>query len=285
MAASSGCWSTPASQCRGTASSSFAVRRRGRGRAPRAGFEPESSADRLRIDTGAAVFELPRAAIGAVRARDDRRHCRAGCARAAACAPRRRGRPRTEPCASPQTRIEERGRCAPPSCARVPRCDGGTKSRASRCGSLFLRDSAALRIECEVWNPRAARHVGGLWDLGDAGSLYLQDLSLELHPAQPPHGSNGKPAPGDRGTSGRRDLVALPGFERRRALELAEPPGCARQADRGVPRISRAGRGRHDLAQGERATPAVTARTAPAGRDHRERREILAELPEGAALG
>ena len=29
-------------------------------------------------------------------------------------------------------------------------------------------------------NPRAARHPGGTWDLGDAGSVLLRDLTIEL---------------------------------------------------------------------------------------------------------
>ena len=39
--------------------------------------------------------------------------------------------------------------------------------------------SAAISIECEVWNPRAANHAGGLWDLGDPGSILFKDLSFQ----------------------------------------------------------------------------------------------------------
>lgn len=50
-----------------------------------------------------------------------------------------------------------------------------------RC--IFVAGSPVARMECEVWNPRAARHAGGVWDLGDAGSVLFNDFSLELRPA------------------------------------------------------------------------------------------------------
>jgi len=42
----------------------------------------------------------------------------------------------------------------------------------------FFAGLSVLRMEVTLRNPRAARHPGGLWDLGDAGSLYFGDLSL-----------------------------------------------------------------------------------------------------------
>jgi hypothetical protein len=35
-------------------------------------------------------------------------------------------------------------------------------------------------VEFTIWNPGAARHPGGLWDLGDEGSQFFKGLSLEL---------------------------------------------------------------------------------------------------------
>jgi hypothetical protein len=35
-------------------------------------------------------------------------------------------------------------------------------------------------MQVTVHNPRAARHPGGLWDLGDEGSVYFKDLSLRV---------------------------------------------------------------------------------------------------------
>ena len=61
---------------------------------------------------------------------------------------------------------------------------------------IFCRDSAALRLECQIWNPQAAVHVGGLWDLGDAGSIRFEDLSVELQPARAPAALEWQSAPG-----------------------------------------------------------------------------------------
>ena len=44
----------------------------------------------------------------------------------------------------------------------------------------FYANSSLVGLEFTVHNPRAARHPGGLWDLGDAGSIYFSDLSLQL---------------------------------------------------------------------------------------------------------
>lgn len=42
----------------------------------------------------------------------------------------------------------------------------------------FFADSAMVRLDLAVHNPRAAKHPGGLWDLGDPGSVFFKDLSL-----------------------------------------------------------------------------------------------------------
>ncbi|MFA5911166.1 MAG: hypothetical protein WC815_20515 [Vicinamibacterales bacterium] len=44
----------------------------------------------------------------------------------------------------------------------------------------FFAGSSAVRVALTVRNPRRARHQGGLWELGDSGSVYLRDLSLRL---------------------------------------------------------------------------------------------------------
>ena len=48
---------------------------------------------------------------------------------------------------------------------------------------VFIAGLAAVTIEFLIHNPRAARHPGGLWDLGDSGSLLFRDLSLCLYPS------------------------------------------------------------------------------------------------------
>jgi hypothetical protein len=48
----------------------------------------------------------------------------------------------------------------------------------------FFAGSAAVRFVLTLSNPRKAEHPGGLWDLGNGGSVYLRDASLTL--ALPP---------------------------------------------------------------------------------------------------
>jgi len=62
-----------------------------------------------------------------------------------------------------------------------------TLRASGRLGPLSVRMRVTLwagldaaRLELVVRNPRAARHEGGYWDLGDPGSVLLQDLSLTL---------------------------------------------------------------------------------------------------------
>ena len=42
----------------------------------------------------------------------------------------------------------------------------------------FYARSGIVKVNFTLQNPRAAKHPGGLWDLGDQGSIYFSDLSL-----------------------------------------------------------------------------------------------------------
>lgn len=44
----------------------------------------------------------------------------------------------------------------------------------------FFRGLGTVAAEVEVTNRRAARHPGGAWDLGDAGSVLIRDLSIDV---------------------------------------------------------------------------------------------------------
>ena len=44
----------------------------------------------------------------------------------------------------------------------------------------FFAGSAMVRFEVTLCNPRKADHPGGLWDLGNGGSIYLRDAALTL---------------------------------------------------------------------------------------------------------
>jgi hypothetical protein len=47
----------------------------------------------------------------------------------------------------------------------------------------FIVGSAAVSVEFQIRNVRAAHHPGGMWDLGDPGSWFFKDLSLAVYPA------------------------------------------------------------------------------------------------------
>lgn len=44
----------------------------------------------------------------------------------------------------------------------------------------FYAGKSVVRAEFTIWNPKPAKHPGGLWDLGDPGSILFKDLSLIL---------------------------------------------------------------------------------------------------------
>jgi hypothetical protein len=68
----------------------------------------------------------------------------------------------------------------------VLRFDGtfktGQKTHVLRytCRIHFFAGKSTVRIDFTIHNPRAARHPGGVWDLGSQGSCFFRDLSLEL---------------------------------------------------------------------------------------------------------
>lgn len=44
----------------------------------------------------------------------------------------------------------------------------------------FFTNSSLVGVTFTIGNPRAAEHPGGLWDLGDQGSVYFQHLSMDV---------------------------------------------------------------------------------------------------------
>jgi hypothetical protein len=44
----------------------------------------------------------------------------------------------------------------------------------------FFAGAATVRFDLTLHNPRRAEHPGGLWDLGDPGSVYIRDAALTL---------------------------------------------------------------------------------------------------------
>jgi hypothetical protein len=42
----------------------------------------------------------------------------------------------------------------------------------------FFKDRSMVKLDFTIHNPKAAIHPGGLWDLGDPGSIFFEDLSV-----------------------------------------------------------------------------------------------------------
>ncbi len=61
--------------------------------------------------------------------------------------------------------------------------DGSAIDLTLRCH--FHAGSPVVRVLLTVRNPRRAEHPGGYWELGDRGSVLLQDLSLAVLPSAP----------------------------------------------------------------------------------------------------
>ena len=70
----------------------------------------------------------------------------------------------------------------------VMRVEGALADRAGRAwldASVRMQFHAGLgtvRTELSITNPRAARHPGGTWDLGDPGSVLIRDLRIDIAP-------------------------------------------------------------------------------------------------------
>jgi hypothetical protein len=62
------------------------------------------------------------------------------------------------------------------SAGRIPGF-GGLRFSIRLCS---FADTGLLRLRVTIHNPRRARHRGGLWDLGDPGSVLFRDLSLRV---------------------------------------------------------------------------------------------------------
>ncbi len=74
-----------------------------------------------------------------------------------------------------------------PICARVRvigRFDGRSKCRFSARFTAYAL-SGLLRADVTLHNPRRAKHPGGLWDLGDPGSILFREFGLKVTVDEP----------------------------------------------------------------------------------------------------
>jgi hypothetical protein len=153
------------------------------GRAARSGIEPQAPTLRVEetpqefiVETGTATFHLNRKTLEPfTRIAVD-------------------GRSVVDACGTAITLRDENGRAATPqvqnSCVEEQgpvratlRFDGTFRGRVP-CRFVaricFFAGLGLVRLRFTLNNPQRARHAGGLWDLGDAGSLRFRDLSLQV---------------------------------------------------------------------------------------------------------
>jgi hypothetical protein len=55
----------------------------------------------------------------------------------------------------------------------------------------FFAGLGTVKAELSITNPRAAKHPGGTWDLGDPGSVLIRDLSIDIVPMSHGHADVG----------------------------------------------------------------------------------------------
>jgi hypothetical protein len=80
-----------------------------------------------------------------------------------------------------QLRMEEAGPIRVAVCVEGELVAAGVEPLAEFvCRMHFFAGSATVRFHLTIRNPRRALHPGGLWDLGDGGSVYLKDAALTL---------------------------------------------------------------------------------------------------------
>jgi hypothetical protein len=147
---------------------------------PPAGTQPASVKeipDGVRVETGAATFDvrrgtpfpLARASVGG-----------ADCIDAAASGVRIGHRGRIFTCSVREIEVVERGPLRVEIAVHA-RLSPATELRLEVFGRLeFFAGTSTVRLSLRLRNPRRARHPGGIWELGDRGSLLLDSATLVL---------------------------------------------------------------------------------------------------------
>jgi hypothetical protein len=144
-------------------------------------------------------------------------------------------------------------------------------------------------LDLRIRNPRAALHAGGLWDLGDPGSVLIGDLSCEVAPAAPVMAIEwrvGPDAPLERTRSGRWSLYQdSSGGDRWDSPNHTDADGRLGVSFKGyVVRQGGDGGGNRDAGTGLRAQPAVAA-LGPAGRVAMSVRDFWQNFPKALRFG
>jgi hypothetical protein len=139
----------------------------------------EAEAD-VRIDTGRAVFSLSRASATLTRAQVGGRDV------LDAALARLRLNDAAGQAAGPRVeRVEIEARGPVRATVRLQGAFAGNVPCRFTARFDFFGGTTLVRVRLTVHNPNRARHPGGLWDLGDPGSMLFRDLSLEFGVAGP----------------------------------------------------------------------------------------------------
>jgi len=133
----------------------------------------QESARELAVDTGAAMFHIDRQVLQpftrVTAAGRDVGSMRTLLADAGGST----GVPRVD-----RTRIEARGPVR--ATVRLEGTWGGRVPCRFVARLCFFAGTGLVRMRLRLHNPNRAKHPGGLWDLGDPGSMFFRDLSLEM---------------------------------------------------------------------------------------------------------
>jgi len=102
----------------------------------------------------------------------------------------------------------------------------------------FFRGTSLVRLDFTIHNPRRAKHPGGIWDLGDPGSIFFRSLSIDVGWTPPaPHGlawRTSPSAPEETWERGRVEIYqASSGGEQWSSRNHVDRSGAVRLAFRG----------------------------------------------------
>lgn len=140
------------------------------------------SADAHDVDTGVARFVVNRRGDRLLRSVERGNLSLLGSGGVAATLTDTEGR--KWPIVVSKSTVEERGPVVATICLSGRVQAPGPVSQLEFTARLrFTAGAANVQIEFRVWNPRAAVHPGGLWDLGDPGSICFKDLSISCQPS------------------------------------------------------------------------------------------------------
>ena len=151
--------------------------------------------------------------------------------------------------------------------------------RVRRVADHRVRRSAVIQVGVTLRNPRKAEHPGGHWELGDAGSLLLEDVTFALPLPARDRATAAACSPDEGVALARCRRCPSPSTRNRAAASAGRGPITSIETGESPRRLR--GYRRSDGITGLRATP-LLASADICRRDHPGHEAVLAELPEAA---